>query len=190
MMVQGTGGGWAGSCHVRVGSTSGRWLLNRQEGVPQPGRDLGISAPQLRELLPPPGAQRIQAALSCGSTGTATLAPAVGHGRAGTATPDVTHSCSYLDEALQPPGPGHWGTVVADELGHIWSLPGRGQQRALTGSSACFLLASLEPVVQTQCCSGEWVSLAGFTNWVCSSTGLQAAPRNYQLCRLFPARLS
>lgn len=63
-------------------------------GTLWPGRDPGITAKgaysRRRELLFPPNTQQTQAALSCGNAGTATLALAVGHGRASTATPDVT----------------------------------------------------------------------------------------------------
>lgn len=117
------GAGWKGG------------LRSRQAAAEQPGgalwpaRDPGIGltaegARSRRQLLPPPNPQQIQAALSCGNTGTTTLAPAMGHRRAGTATPDISQSCSYLDAIAQPPGPGLWGAAVRGGLGHTGSLLG------------------------------------------------------------------
>lgn len=74
----------------KVGNTRGRWLPNRQDGVPS------SQASQLRALLPPPKPQQTLAALSCDNAGTATLAPAVGHGRAATATQDVSRAVLTL----------------------------------------------------------------------------------------------
>jgi len=114
-MVWGMGWAW-GPC-VRVGNAIGRYPSNRQVG--SSSRE---ETPALASQLPPPKAQQIQAAPSCGGAGTTTLALAVGHGGAGRASLDVTWSCSDLGDASQPPGPALWGTLVAGELGRIGSL--------------------------------------------------------------------
>lgn len=158
MMVWGMGWEWAGSPCGRLHSRQAAVSLSLQ-----PGRGSGISV-TAREgsycllLIANPSC------LSCGNTGTAVPAAAVGHGRAGTTTPDITQCHSYLHD-----GSVMWSCslgqllqlVVSVTLGVCWGplLWLQGQQRALGGSSACFLLASLEPIVLTRCCSGEQASL-------------------------------
>lgn len=103
MTVRGMGWGWAGSPCGRLHSRQAAVSLSLQ-----PGRGSGISV-AAREgsycllLIANPSC------LSCGNTGTAVPAAAVGHGRAGTTTPDITQCHSYLHDGSQSRGPALWG---------------------------------------------------------------------------------
>lgn len=132
----------------RMGVSAGGWASPLADRRGQAGRDPSLAS-QLRKLragggklLPPPDTQKIQVVLA----GTATLGLAMGRGRADT---DVTQTCSYLDDASQTPGPGLWGTLVADGLSHTGFVLGTtpAAPGALSGNSACFVLASLELAV-------------------------------------------
>lgn len=77
---------------------------------------------QRRKLLPSPNTQSRLSKLW--QHWHSLPAPAVGNGKASTATLDITQCYSYLHDGSQPRGPALWGTLIAGNLSHIGCLLG------------------------------------------------------------------